>query len=153
MEMERTKPPILSEIRAQHEHLTVLLSELLEAAEEAASSAGEGARVKTVSKLTELAMMLPEHFAHEEEGGYLRDALALAPQLSRRAETLEREHGELTRQLEGARAETRNAAASEALWRDAGHGVRSLVEALKAHEHAENELVRQALTEDLGGGA
>ena len=38
----------------------------------------------------------PEHFAFEEAGGYLSDALAIAPRLSKRAAVLRRDHREFT---------------------------------------------------------
>ncbi len=98
---------------------------------------------------------LAMHFSLEEAYGYFDDALDVAPRLSRRADQLRSQHGELYSQLCALtdRAEqllyheTTDAAVSQ-LAADFRH----FCESFHKHELSENDLILEALDEDLGGG-
>lgn len=101
-----------------------------------------------VEGLSRLCERLREHFALEEEGGYLHEVVAERPELQSRAERLQRQHaillGEgatLARHLLGAQAP-----------HDTLARLVRLLEALRRHEIAEHDLFQEAFLDDLGGG-
>ena len=101
-----------------------------------------------VERLERLCDHLREHFALEEEGGYLQEVIDRRPGLQSRVAGLRRQHaaflGEgaaLSHHLLGARVP-----------HDALARVVRLLEALRRHEIAEHDLLQQAFLDDLGSG-
>lgn len=94
---------------------------------------------------------LREHFAFEEEGGYLADVLEVAPRLSRRARRLEQSHAGFQARLERLLELARNATGAPDKWARARRELARFLASLREHEDAENTLVRQAFN-DLGRG-
>ena len=101
-----------------------------------------------VERLSRLCGHLREHFALEEEDGYLREVIAQRPGLLSRAASLQRQHATflaegatLAQQLLGARAP-----------HDTIPRLVRLLEALRRHEFAEHDLFQQAFLDDLGSG-
>ncbi len=98
---------------------------------------------------------LAMHFSLEEAYGYFEDALAVAPRLSRKADQLRSQHGELYAQL-CALAER----AEQLLYHETSDTAvaqlaadyRGFCEAFHEHERRENDLILRAIDEDLGGG-
>ena len=94
---------------------------------------------------------LRDHFAFEERGGYFSEITAVAPRLSPRVAQLKEHHveyGEHSRLL----LDLAGKAASESDWADVQARSVTLLMALREHESEENELVREAFVDDLGGG-
>lgn len=92
------------------------------------------------------------HFALEERGGYLHEALAEAPRFSRKALDLERQHrrlSEASRELVELSSEAED---SHEGWKRVCELFEMFAVDLRAHEEAENEIASSALLEDLGGG-
>lgn len=100
------------------------------------------ARSALMRQVEELRATINEHFALEEDGGYMRSVLDVAPRYSQLAESLQQQHPALRDQLEGLVAESGDLAA----------GIQNFIEALEAHEHAENALVQSAFSDDLAAG-
>jgi hypothetical protein len=93
--------------------------------------------------LTNLGDYLRQHFAHEEEGGYLEEAIAHLPRLGPRADELMQQHGPLLCRL--AKLEQRlHAARSAEAWQALTKEFSGLAEALAAHEEAENAIMDEA---------
>jgi hypothetical protein len=111
------------------------------------STLGIGAR----SLLNDLHVRLTKHFTLEDRGGYLTDALAAAPRLSRRIEALHQQHGTLSEQLDGVLENARIAVRSGE-WKTIEAQFRAFSAALRAHEEEENKVTREAFMDDLGGG-
>jgi hypothetical protein len=99
-------------------------------------------------RLGRLRERLRLHFGLESEGGFLAEVVSGRPGLQVRVRRLEREH-EVIMQESAAVLEL--LVSSPPPRSTLGRLVR-LVEALHAHEHAENDLIHEALTVDLGGG-
>ncbi len=97
-----------------------------------------------------LRRLLPEHFDLEARGGYLADALAVAPQLSDRAEKLRQQHGVLARQIVELAEHAGSAGDEASEWEAIAQHVRQFAGALLRHEHAEGLLTQEAFTDDLG---
>jgi len=95
--------------------------------------------------LDELRAHLHQHFAKEEEGGYLEQALAAAPRYHEQAEALLRQHGSMLQQMDQIAATAKGATAAENRWRELPVQVRELLQSLIAHETAENQIVQHAL--------
>lgn len=143
----------LQEIKEDNHELAELL--------ETASATFSLARVvrtpprQFVNLLSRLRDRLATHFALEEAFGYFEEAIAVAPQLSRRADDLRNEHRTLFLEVcdlveEAERLlyrETTSGAAKEL-----ANKFRSFHCALQEHEASENELILDSLDCDIGVG-
>jgi hemerythrin len=105
-------------------------------------------RDRSVHRLADLLSDLMDdlrvHFDHEENGGYLQEALALAPQYATRASRLVNEHGEfllMVREMQHATAKD-EWDALRAQFYDFSHR-------FGAHEADENRLVQDAMLRDI----
>ncbi len=148
MSAERTP---LETIRSQHFALRQQIRALEELFAEPDGAGAERAR-KTLTLLERFDSALREHFAVEEEGGYFADILKVAPRLSRRAARLEQNHKEFSERLESLLALARYAVDAPDDWNRVRAGLEGFLQALRAHEDEENELVREAFMDDLGHG-
>ena len=93
---------------------------------------------------------LPIRFRMEEEGGYLAEALAVAPRFSRRATDLRAGHGAFVRRI-GAIVKQAEAASDERVeWEDVLSEFRQLTLDLLAHEEAEADILESAFLDDFG---
>ncbi len=111
-----------------------------------------GTRVEMLRLLRKLEHLLPEHFEYEEAEGYLAEALAVAPRLTRRAQRLRGEHNHFSEKLRGLADRAREADESPGSWTALATGVRRFTYELRYHELEENRLVLDAFMDDLGGG-
>lgn len=102
-------------------------------------------RAEMTQQLEQLQTTLDEHFRLEEDGGYLREVLEIAPRYSAVAESLFRQHEALREQLRQV-----NAHADEP--GDIVEDIDRFLLALEAHEHAENAVVQSAFEDDLAPG-
>ncbi len=105
--------------------------------------------------LEKLRDQLAMHFSLEEAYGYFDDALEVAPRLSRRAEQLRSQHGDLYSQLcaltDQAEQLLYHETSGTAISKLAGD-FRHFCEVFHEHEQNENDLILEALDEDLGVG-
>jgi hypothetical protein len=95
------------------------------------------------------------HFALEEAYGYFDDALSVAPRLCRKAERLRSQHGELYSQLcrlTDCACQLLYHEASEASLTKLAADYRVFCQQFYAHEQHENELILEAIDEDIGVG-
>ena len=148
MSAERTP---LETIRSQHFALLQQIRALEELLAEPDDAGAERAR-RALTLLEGFDLALREHFAVEEEGGYFADVLKVAPRLSRRAARLEQNHKEFSERLESLLALVRYAIDAPDDWERVTARVEGFLQALRAHEDEENELVREAFMDDLGRG-
>lgn len=95
------------------------------------------------------------HFSLEEAYGYFEDAMAVAPHLSRRAETLRGQHfdlfADLCRLVESAEQLLYHEQPTSLLERLAGQYRRFLVR-FREHESQESDLILEAFNDDIGTG-
>lgn len=104
---------------------------------EATSSASEPARLR--EDLRRLRKTLVEHFAEEDGGGCLEEAVSCAPHLASDADRIEKEHASILTLIDRlvARSDDCNA-------EDFRESFRSFAKVLQAHESAENRLLQDA---------
>jgi hypothetical protein len=101
-------------------------------------------------QLSRLAEFVESHFAWEESGGYLIDALTRAPLLTNKADRLLAEHADLLDDAKKLHLLARSGVESQAWWRHVEQDFQRLKSMLLAHELAENKLLQQAYKGDLG---
>ncbi len=141
------------EFEVQHQHLGAVLDSLAASLGTVAERPDDvGTRVEMLRLLRKLEHLLPEHFEYEEAGGYLAEALAVAPQLTRRAQRLRNEHSWFVTKLAALANRARDAGESPGSWKALAAGVRKFTYELRNHELKENSLVQDAFTYDTGGG-
>ncbi len=113
------------------------------------------ARRRLVELLGELRDQLALHFALEEAYGYFEDAVSAEPRLSRQAEALRAEHCQLFVELcalEEAAERWLYHEATEHMLRKIAIGFRAFHDRLLDHESRENDLILEALAEEIGEG-
>lgn len=93
-------------------------------------------------QLERLEQALAEHFAKEEEAGYMSEVLEFAPRYGSVAEAMQQQHEILLQRLSQLRSQF--AATLQ--------GGQSFIEAVESHEHAENAVVQSAYLIDLPAG-
>jgi iron-sulfur cluster repair protein YtfE (RIC family) len=90
------------------------------------------------------------HFRNEEQGGLFETVVERAPHLSRLADKLTHEHGELLERLDGLLKFARRGTGQPLCWRMLGLRLRDLTEKLHQHESEENGMLQMAYADDLG---
>jgi hemerythrin-like domain-containing protein len=126
----------------EHRQVHFYLDQLMRTLEEADAGAPE-ATARLSAELGSLIERLTEHFAGEEQGGLYHGVLDLLPNQTGEVRRLSDQHARLLDRLEMARLHAQRGGAAElpALCQD----LRTFVDVLRAHEEAEDELLRQAL--------
>jgi hypothetical protein len=95
--------------------------------------------------------LLNAHFAFEEAGGHLSDALAIAPRLSHRAARLRHDHRKFSARFAKLATFARGMRARDGSWDRLKAAIREFNEELRTHELEENRLIQEAFLDDLGG--
>ena len=98
----------------------------------------------------QLSDAVENHFALEEEGGYLQDVVQRIPHMDERVRRLQEQHEELLETIQRLSMLATSGVESETWWTRISQDAESFVNRLIDHEHAENELVQEAYTEDIG---
>jgi len=104
---------------------------------------------EAATQLQRLRDHLAAHFAQEEDGGYLEEALSRVPRLGPQAADLERQHAPLLARLNSLvqrACETREVIER---WSQLAADFRGFVRSLLEHEVAENRIVQAACNFDL----
>ncbi len=114
---------------------------------------GELVRVPSLRRrLSEFAVILKCHFDHEEEGGYFREIVEMAPRLSRVAQELESEHDELLGRLEYLADQLSTTADVAREFAQLHKATTEFIAACRAHEHRETALMQEAWFTEIGTG-
>ncbi|HEV7223575.1 MAG TPA: hemerythrin domain-containing protein [Pirellulales bacterium] len=100
---------------------------------------------EAVEALIALQNHMRHHFSQEEEGGYLEEALAVAPRFSGQANMLLKQHPELLERVDHVVDLARHSGGAPEAWEKLRQEAESLFSALVAHEGGENQIVQQAL--------
>lgn len=126
----------------EHRQVHFYLDQLMRTLSEIEAGAA-GATDQLSAELGSLIERLTEHFTSEEQGGLYDGVVDLLPNLTGEVRRLSEQHARLLDTLEMARLHVQRAGAAglPALRQD----LAIFVEVLRAHEHAEEELLRQAL--------
>jgi chaperonin GroEL (HSP60 family) len=143
----------LQEIKEDDRHLHHLLELVAAEVNDGRITAGRLRRL--VGLLDKLRDRLAMHFSLEEAYGYFEDAVSVAPHLSQEAETLRAEHQtlfvsvcDILEDAEQSLYHEKPYAATRGILVD----LSDFLEEFRGHESRENELIVQALDDDLGVG-
>jgi hypothetical protein len=98
-----------------------------------------GARVR------ELRDFLANHFAHEEEDGFLAYALKRAPHLTEQAEHLKRQHQQILDSLDTYTSRLQACEQSYQCWRDVLMDIEQFLNLLHEHESTEAAIIVETL--------
>jgi hypothetical protein len=109
--------------------------------------------VTVVDLLEDFRSKLQLHFAREMKGGYLSEALAVAPRLRRKAARLYEQHAPLAKLASEIPQRARTAGSSDREWRAVARRFSKLRSAFLKHEAGEDALVQEAFMDDIGGQA
>ncbi len=141
----------LEQVKAEHYGLEQLLRQL-EAAFALARARKwlSGSTPRLVELVSELHDQIERHFAQEEVGGYMEEALSRAPRFSTRVETLLKQHHELARAVRDLLSRAQGGRDNPGIWDSLDDDLRALIKKLKAHEAGENHIIEAAFNEDLG---
>ena len=132
----------LRHLQAEHHRLNCALTEICHRFHELNCSAVTQPILSSlIDRLEELLMELRNHFAEEEGGGSLDEAVARCPSMGPRTSELMHEHPELAGRLDNLIDAMNTGRGSAKEWQSQ---FEALAAALRMHECAENRVVEQA---------
>ena len=134
-------------VKSEHEELTEILDEV-----RVAISAGDRTKNRVEDVISRLSDVVETHFRHEEHGGYLKEAVERAPRLTAQAEVLLDQHESLLEQVEKLRLLVHSGIESPTWWTRIEADYHEFAARLIDHEHAENRVLQEAFTSDIGSG-
>ena len=143
---------VRDEILREHRELMALITELGDRASKGSDS-GEHWSGDLAEILTQLRTTLHQHFTAEEEGPFATEFPETFPQLAGRLEDVLGEHRDLMDRVDHLLREVHEASeqATAEEVQQIRKDVRTFIEAIRAHESAENLLLQEAYLEDIGG--
>jgi hypothetical protein len=139
MTMKPAQPPTAEALSRAHARLLEDLRDLEHETEAPPADPARRARC-----LARVRLHIAEHFAFEEQDGYMGAVLERRPNLERAVEELRGDHRRLADALDGLIAQAGTAGESF------GDRVRAWVEDVRRHESRENGLVQDAFNVDTG---
>lgn len=101
-------------------------------------------------QLAQLADQLIKHFAGEEEGGYLVEALTEAPQLISHGNRLMLQHPKMTAEARELAGVADAEAEPDLWWKQTYEQFMVFKEDLLRHEKKEDSLIQEAMNRDIG---
>jgi hypothetical protein len=132
-------------MRADHRQLHGLLGSLTEALQEAeAADFRAPAANRLVEAVESLREHLAQHFAQEEEGGYLEEALVAAPHFAPQADLLLAQHAQLLAAMEQLLTTCQRCRAAAGGWACVADDARRLLREIRAHETGESRILERA---------
>ena len=140
----------VASVRADHRHQGSLVHQVHSALASGANANWSKASVQQiVIALDALHRHLGHHFAREEEGGYLEEALVHAPRLQSRASQLMAEHPTLLTQFGDLVEAAKSPKQDAAQWPSLASDLNKVIGDLVRHERGENQLLQDAFAADL----
>jgi hemerythrin-like domain-containing protein len=112
--------------------------------------ARNASRSAVAAMFQQLSLVVLEHFEHEEQGGYFTEVIERAPRLSERADALLSEHPAMATQLVTLRTFAARRDEPVQWFASLSEMFERFVECFRAHETAENQLVQEAYSDDIG---
>lgn len=102
------------------------------------------------SRLVELRDILADHFRREEQGGYMKPALSVAPQLAHQISELQSQHEVFLERIDDLVSRLRCCDPEFPGWQVAKEEFEEVLSNLREHEVAENLLMQSAFEQDVG---
>lgn len=141
--LDRPDPVVLGHLLVQHRDLHMLVQGVREALEPPRQTGGLRAAVVALRE------HLAEHFAQEERGGFMEEAISRMPRLSTAVAHVLRDHPQLLAELDHL-IECLPVSDSASAWATTAGDFSAFAAHLSAHERNENAVVQEGYNEDLG---
>jgi hemerythrin len=138
---------------AEHRRLHRMLRVARNAIMPLGAATGSVPSADMVKLLSEVRQELEHHFAEEEGGGCLEEAVSRCPSLSDEARRIEAEHPRLLQSIDGLIAQAQDSDQSVPGRIEVARQFDELCAQLEAHEGAENALLRKAFGVNVNGAA
>lgn len=136
---------LMDEIRREHEELREALGKIHQTLHK------REAAVPTVAEmLSLLGDDVEAHFSDEETSGFFDDVLGRAPRLSDRIDALRAEHQQLSATVHRLQVAATDGDGSDDWWQRIETAFHDFSKELMHHEGAENEILLEAYTDDIG---
>lgn len=140
-------------IKAEHRELCGLVNDVEKSLDLAEHGNWSKATTAALLEMAEhLTSHMEQHFAREEEGGYLEEALLFAPEFRDRADELLSQHKQMRDQLSGLLAATVKLGPGDPRWPAMAEKLRQFLDDVLAHEAAENQILQRAFNTGLDLG-
>ena len=143
--------PYVDHLLAEHRRLHAMLRKARSAIVHSGGPDGDVTPADIVRTLRFIREELAEHFAQEEAGGCLEEAVSRCPHLAAGAERITDEHAELLQALDALIAAAPDCGQSLAKRLALEQDFEDLCRRLFAHEAAENRLLREGFGANLNG--
>jgi hypothetical protein len=147
--IDRSDPVILGHVLAEHRDLFNLMQSVRTMFAAAGSPTPE-CRADVLAALHLLRDHLGDHFAQEERGGFLEEAMSRVPRLSSAVRSIVAQHPALLVELDRVIDELGIVTAGTDSWPRASHAFDEFAKHMTAHERSENAVVQEGYNEDLG---
>lgn len=110
-------------------------------------------KLEFVWKIRDFQNELTKHFDLEEDGGFMEDVISRAPRFAPQIKTLEQEHTEAVKRLDGITATLKQLSAFDGhTWSEISDEIMALFDSLVEHEAAERDLILEVYFQDIGVG-
>jgi iron-sulfur cluster repair protein YtfE (RIC family) len=143
--------PYVDHLLAEHRRLHALLRQARSAIIQSGGPDRDASLADVAATLRHLREELKHHFAEEEVGGCLDEAVSRCPRLSAEARRIESEHPELLHEIDRLIAQALDGDQSVANRIALEKSFSDLCQQLHAHEAAENALLRQGFGTNVNG--
>lgn len=147
--IDRSDPVILGHVLAEHRDLFHLLLSVRSALANAGPPTPDR-RSEVLDSMHHLRDHLADHFAKEEQGGFLEEAVARIPRLSAAVQSILGQHPLLLANLDRVIEDLEASPADSGAWARANHDFEAFSARMTAHERSENAVVQSGYNEDLG---
>jgi len=147
--IDRSDPVILSHVLAEHRDLFHLLLSVRSALAAAGPPTPER-RSDVLESMHHLRDHLADHFAQEEQGGFLEEAITRVPRLSAAVRSILGQHPGLLADLDRLIGDLGSSADHPEAWGRASRDFEAFSARMTAHERSENAVVQSGYNEDLG---
>jgi hemerythrin-like domain-containing protein len=150
-EQTRQLEQIIQKSLEEHRAITQLIQQLLEAIDNKPVGDRTAWQANLQKQAGELYGHLKEHFALEEDGGFMTPVLEVRPTKAPIVETLKAEHRLLLEELDKlAQTMCKTAPSDCDACEKLCESFKQLVKSLKKHEQTEDRLLQSAFAEDIG---
>jgi hypothetical protein len=145
-----THSAYVREVQADHIELDHMVRSIRAALESGGQAKWMPPATEAIAELLErTSQHLERHFAHEEAGGYMEEALALAPRFGPQASQLLKQHAWLNQAMSQLASVARQNTHSPDAWPQIAKQTVDLLKKLLAHESGENHIFQEAFNVDL----
>jgi hemerythrin len=143
--------PYVQHLLTEHRRLHTMLRLARSAIRQCCGPDRDATTADIVRVLKQVRDELSHHFADEEAGGCIEEAVSRCPSISPQASRVQSEHPELLRQLDALLAQVSDSEQTVAGRITVQRQFDELCRQLHAHEAAENDLLRQAFGVNVNG--